>query len=229
MKIHIFYRHTKINNLNSSRPSWFSYEKCFNNLEKTLKNNNNIKLTIAYDGDNPELDPILSKSNNIYPLILTSHNSSLLSYRNLLSYIKNDKSIDKNDLIYFLENDYLHIPKWVSYILNLYKMYDVSECYISLYDHNDKYTHPMYESLVSKILTTKDCHWRTTPSTCGSFIITKKLFDLDYDVWSTHVGDHNTFLYLNKHRNRQVLTPIPGLSTHCMENLLSPTINWSEI
>lgn len=229
MKIHIFYRHTEINNQNPSRPDWFSYIKCFNNLKKSIEHNGNVNLTLVYDGDNSELDPLVNKSLSSYPLYKTSYKSSLLSYRDLLLYIKNLKNINQNDLIYFLENDYLHTPNWVEIILNLYHTYDVSEYYISLYDHNDKYTHPMYKSLVSKILTTEDCHWRTTPSTCGSFIITKKLFDLDYDVWSTHIGDHNTFLYLNKSRNRQVLTPIPGLSTHCMKGLLSPTIDWKKI
>jgi hypothetical protein len=33
----------------------------------------------------------------------------------------------------------------------------------------------------------------------------------------------------NQERNKIVITPIPGLSTHCMEGLMSPTIEWSKI
>jgi hypothetical protein len=98
-----------------------------------------------------------------------------------------------------------------------------------LYDHNDKYIDSRYDDLVSKIIVTENHHWRTTPSTCGSYIITRKIFEDDYDVWSTAVGDHNTFINLNETKNRFVFTPIPGLSTHCMETLLSPTINWNKI
>jgi hypothetical protein len=87
----------------------------------------------------------------------------------------------------------------------------------------------MYDDLVSKIFTTENHHWRTAPSTCGSFILTKELFDKDYDILSTMEGDHNKWLWLNEHRGRSVITPIPGLSTHCMNGLLSPTINWSQI
>jgi hypothetical protein len=87
----------------------------------------------------------------------------------------------------------------------------------------------MYDNLVSKIITTEIHHWRTTPSTCGSFIINRKIFEEDYDIQSTHVGDHNTFLWLNENRQRFVFTPIPGLSTHCMEDLMSPTIDWEKI
>ena len=101
--------------------------------------------------------------------------------------------------------------------------------YISLYDHNDKYCYPMYNDLSSKIIVTQQHHWRTTPSTCGSFIISRETFEKDLDIWTTTVGDHNTFLWLNENRERFVFTPIPGLSTHCMEGLMSPTIDWKQI
>jgi hypothetical protein len=226
MKIHIYYRHAS-NCVVRNRPSWFAFESCWRNLLKTIEGKDNINLTLALDGD---IDSDFTKHyKNKFELFSTNHNSSLLSYRDLLAYIKDRKDIEPNDLIYFLENDYLHIENWVDIVSNLYNTYDVSTSYISLYDHNDKYIHPMYNDLVSKVVMTEKRHWRTTPSTCGSFIITKKLFDLDYDVWSTTVGDHNTFLHLNQMRNRFVFTPIPGLSTHCMEGLLSPIINWVEI
>jgi hypothetical protein len=87
----------------------------------------------------------------------------------------------------------------------------------------------MYDDLISKVYVTDTHHWRTTPSTCGSFVMSKKAFEEDYDVLSTMEGDHHKFLWLNENRNRFVLSPIPGLSTHCMEGLLSPTIDWKQI
>ncbi len=72
-------------------------------------------------------------------------------------------------------------------------------------------------------------HWKSTPSTCGSFILTKELFNHDYDTLSTMEGDHNKWLWLNQHKNRSIISPIPGLSTHCMEGLMSPTIDWSKV
>tara|TARA_R110000851_G_scaffold255264_1_gene407855 strand:- start:50 stop:745 length:696 start_codon:yes stop_codon:yes gene_type:complete len=230
--IHIFYRHSQNASPGRGRPEWFNYVDCFENLEKTISSRTDVDVTLVYDGDTPNTDDVVKKLNSSsldFNLLITHHNSSLLSYRDLLSHIKNKKDIKDGDLIYFLENDYLHKEGWVDVVNNLYHTYDMSTAYVSLYDHNDKYTHPMYNDLVSKIFTTSKCHWRTVPSTCGSFIISKKLFDLDYDIWSTAVGDHNTFLHLNNTRNRFVFTPIPGLSTHCMEGLMSPTVNWSKI
>ena len=136
--------------------------------------------------------------------------------------------MDKDDLIYFVENDYLHIDNWVDKVIDLFSCYKTLN-YVSLYDHNDKYISQGYDSLVSKIITSETHHWRTTPSTCGTFIITRDLFDKDVDVWENTVGDHNTFMYLNQERQRYVLTPIPGLATHCMDGLLSPTIDWESI
>jgi len=225
MKIHIYYRHASNNNLNHSRPLWFSYEKCFQNLLKTVEGYENISLTLALDGN---IDDDFTKNyQDKFTLFSTNHKSSLLSYRDLLSYVK-DQKMENNDLIYFLENDYLHVDHWVDKIIELYSTFSNLD-YISLYDHNDKYFLPMYDELVSKIITTETHHWRTTPSTCGSFIINRKIFEEDYDIWSTTIGDHNTFLYLNEHKNRFVFTPIPGLSTHCMNGLMSPTINWQQI
>lgn len=225
MKINIYYRHAVINNINQYRPSWFSYENCFKNLLHTIEKYDNVNLTLAVDGDINQ--DFIKNYQDKFTIFSTNYQSSLLSYRALLEYIKN-QHMQPDELIYFLENDYLHTDIWVDKIIELYSTFSNLE-YISLYDHNDKYFLPMYEGLVSKIITTPSHHWRTTPSTCGSFIITRDIFDKDYDIWSTTVGDHNTFLYLNENRNRFILTPLPGLSTHCMEELMSPTINWEQI
>jgi hypothetical protein len=55
-----------------------------------------------------------------------------------------------------------------------------------------------------------------------------KRLNEDFDILSTMRGDHNKWLWLNENRNRFVFTPLPGLSTHCMNSLLSPTIKWEE-
>lgn len=225
MNIHIYYRHTTNNNINQFRPEWFNYEHCFVNFLNTIKRRDNIKLTLALDGD---IENDFTKNyKDSFELFQINNNSSLISWRELLEYIK-DKNIPDDDIIYFVENDYLHIKTWVDEITSLYSTYS-NLTYISLYDHNDKYIDLRYSLLSSKIICTDTIHWRTTPSTCGTFMINGKTFKEDYDIWSIAVGDHNTFLELTEKRNRFVLTPIPGLATHCMEGLLSPTIEWGKI
>lgn len=223
-KTHIYYRHAAVNNHNYGRPIWFSYENCFLNLLETIKAYD-IELVMALDG--PIEGNFISKYTDRFTLLQTNYGSSLLSYRALLEYIRSQR-MNSTDLIYFLENDYLHVDNWIEKVHELYNTFN-GLTYVSLYDHNDKYFLPMYDDLVSKIIVTPTHHWRTTPSTCGSFIVTRDIFDQDYDVWSSAIGDHNTFLHLTDIRSRFVLTPLPGLSTHCMEGLMSPTIDWESI
>lgn len=224
MKIHIFYRHYNISGSdNKDRPLWFDFEKCFRNLLSTV--DNSVDLHIVMDGDIS--NNFITKYKDRYLLHTIDANNDQSSFWQTYRIAKQTE-IGHNDLIYFLENDYLHINGWVEKTRNLFLTYNNIH-YVSLYDHNDKYTLPMYNSLQSQIIVTKDCHWRTTPSTCGTFIINKKIFDEDFDDHIKIPGDHNKFIYLSKTKNRYVLTPIPGLSTHCMNNLLSPIINWKQI
>ena len=225
MKLHIFYRHYNVQGTdNRNRPSWFDYEKCYDNLTSTINFNKNVKINIVYDGK--EENWIKKKKFNKFYEI--NAREDMKSFWETVKIANTDKSIEDNDLIYFLENDYMHVTGWVEKIFELFQTYTGLD-YVSLYDHNDKYFLPMYDSLTSKIFTSPSHHWRTTPSTCGSFITTKQRLNEDFDILSTMRGDHNKWLWLNENRNRFVFTPLPGLSTHCMNSLLSPTIKWEDI
>ena len=225
MKLHIFYRHYNVQGTdNRNRPSWFDYEKCYDNLTSTINFNKNVKINIVYDGK--EENWIKKKKFNKFYEI--NAREDMKSFWETVKIANTDKSIEDNDLIYFLENDYMHVTGWVEKIFELFQTYTGLD-YVSLYDHNDKYFLPMYDSLTSKIFTSPSHHWRTTPSTCGSFITTKQRLNEDFDILSTMRGDHNKWLWLNENRNRFVFTPLPGLSTHCMNGLLSPTIKWEDI
>lgn len=221
--IYIFYRHYNISgNDNKGRPSWFDYEKCFINLLDTIKNTD-TELHVVFDGNAKDNFIWKYKSNYTLHEIKAGNDfqSAMETYQIAKSIVNKDE-----DIIYFLENDYLHSPNWVEKVKDLFNTYNVN--YVSLYDHNDKYFLPMYDDLVSKIFTTKTSHWRTTPSTCGTYLIKNKLFKEDFDIHTGMQGDHNKYIWLNQNRTRFVVTPIPGLSTHCMEGLMSPTINWKE-
>lgn len=229
MKIHIYYRHYNIfGNDGKNRPHWFRFENCFSNFLYTLPGHSSGKyrLNAVYDGD--IYDDNFIKPHSCHDIFNIKAGNDKDSFFQTVEIIKQDNNIQPGDLIYFLENDYLHLDGWYDKVIDLFESYSGID-YVTLYDHNDKYFLPQYQQLVSKILTTKDHHWRSTPSTCGSFIISKETFDKDYDILREMVGDHNKFLYLNEHRGRTVLSALPGLSTHVMEGLMSPTINWEKI
>jgi len=225
-KIHIFYSHYCVEGKgNKLRPEWFDYENCFTNLLNIIKNKDNIILNIVMDGkiDNNWI----KKYKEFYNSYEFDGGNIEIITKSIYKIIKEYKC-DDNDLIYILENDYLHVDGWDKKVIELYQTFDGLN-YISLYDHNDKYFLQQYDDLASKIITTNSHHWRTTPSTCGSYIVPKHIFDDDYEIQTTIIGDHIKHVYLNEHKERFILTPIPGLSTHCMETLLSPTIDWKQI
>lgn len=222
MTIHIYYRHYNTKSKQEPhRPIWFYYDKSYRNLLETI--DNTCRLNVIYDGNDIKENWIDSyHKDNAY---IIEAGSDAVSFFKTIDIIRDDVNVKPEDLIYVLENDYMHQPGWPAKIIELFNAVSNID-YVSLYDHMDKYTHSMYSDLLSYIFVTKTHHWRTTPSTCGSFIMSKRLFDADYDILSTMKGDHNKFLWLNANRGRTVITPIPGLSTHCMNTLLSPTIDW---
>lgn len=229
--IHIFYRHYPISEREHWRPDWFDYEKCFLNLLESIGDKDNVRINVVYDG-NKDSNFIFKYDLNFYYI---DAKSDYESFKKTLDIIK-ESNIEDDQIVYLLENDYLHVKNWDIEVEEFMKT--KNESYLSLYDHNDKYSNG-YSELMSKIIVTKTHHFRTTPSTCGSFITTKKTLLEDYSahynspeitkVFSDMPIDHAKFLLLKSLKNRGVYTPVPGLSTHCLVNLLSPTINWENV
>jgi hypothetical protein len=227
--IHIFYSHYNVEGKdNKSRPEWFDYERCFVNLLETIKNSDNVTVHVVMDG---KIENNWIKKYQDHFIGHEIVGKDMIGVTLNLYNLVRDLQCDNDDLIYILENDYLHIEGWVEQVRTLYSEFSPLS-YVSLYDHNDKYFLPMYDDLVSKIWTTSTLHWRSTPSTCGSYITTKKIFIEDYNDHTgvtVPIGDHHKWVFLSSTKNRFVITPIPGLSTHCMEGLCSPTINWKKL
>ena len=233
MKLHIFYRHYNIEGNDvqtlrgTSRPEWFDFEKCFTNLLRTIRNKNAI-LHVVFDETRGDVsENFIFKYKNYFELFRDKFGDDTSSFFGTWKIAKEINTED-DDLYYFLENDYLHVENWVDEIYDLYNSHSDLD-YVSLYDHKDKYFCPQYDDLKSKILVTSNRHWRTAPSTCGSFVVNKKIFLEDFDIQSTTPGDHGKFIHLRNTRNRKVITPVPSLSTHCVSPYMAPVINWEEI
>ena len=228
MKIHIFYSHYNVEGKGYKfRPSWFDYESCFVNFLSTIQGKN-VDLHLMMDG-NLE-DNFISKYKQHFTHHKINGGDMVKAAMHMYSIVKSmENEIGDKDLLYFIENDYLHVDKWYNEIINLFSTFQGLN-YATLYDHNDKYIHDhLYGDLVSKIFSTDTLHWRTVPNTCGSYVVSKKVFFEDYNDHTTVIGDANKWAFLNETKGRFILSPIPGLSTHCMETLMSPCINWEEI
>jgi hypothetical protein len=222
-KIKAFLRHWNgaTQRKQNARPEWFSYEKCYRSVK-----NAKTDLTILLDG---------STSNHHFPfdpedkIIEFQGGSDSASFLFCLETIKSFNLKD-DDIVYIIEDDYIHRPGWENIMEEAFNSFDVD--YITLYDHPDKYFLPMYDNLQSKILYTQSTHWRTTPSTCNTYAGKWKTFKKHWEIHTkycmpehTHDGyDHTKFIELwNSGSN--LISSIPGYSTHCENQFLSPLIN----
>lgn len=237
----IYYRHVHIKmdkmsrDPNKQRPEWFSHEICFRNLLQTIHRDplaGRVRLIIVYDGPVEDFaaDFVAAYyANGALGLEIqfirggSDRNSFLITLG-----LARASGLRDGDLIYLLENDYLHQYGWVSKVFELYDS-GLQPDYVSLYDHRDKYHYEMYASLTSRLVYSPSHHWRTTPSTCASFMFEKRVLERDYAVLSMGLNDHYFFTRLIAEQGRVLLTPVPGLSTHSMAGYLSPTVDWAKL
>lgn len=240
-QIHIFYRHVHVKanarsrDPNKARPEWFSHEACFRNLLDTIARDplrHRVTVTVMYDGPVEDLQtdfiaPYVARKESGVRLQLLKAGSDRNSFLITLGHV-NGLPLPDTDLVYFLENDYLHQHGWVS---KVFELYDSGHAFdmVSLYDHKDKYILPMYESLTARLLLSRSHHWRTTPSACASFMLSKAALARDHDALASGQTDYYFFREVVENRGRVLLSPIPGLSTHSMEGYLSPNVDWAAL
>jgi len=207
---------------NRGRPRWFDKEKIFHNLLHTI-NPELAQLVVVYDeAFGEKKDTFL----HYWHTIDINCGNEADSYLALMDIIKNQK-LNKETIVYVLEDDYLHRENWCEVLL---EGFETGARYVTLYDHPDKYND--YGELKSKIFVTKSCHWRTTPSTTNTFAV--KYGDLMEDMnthiaWSSNTpggisNDTGRFNALSD-EGKLLVSSIPGYSTH-VNNQMSPLINW---
>jgi hypothetical protein len=227
--IRLFQRHCNFsaNSHNKSRPEWFNKEKIFDSLILTL--DKRVNLTAFHDSGNGEIKDHFLNNKKVNKISLKGGNDAQ-SFLNLLNFII-EQEYDNEDIIYFAEDDYLHKPGWVDIMLEGFEY--IGADYYTLYDHPDKYYLQAYENLQSKIIVTPSAHWRTTPSTTNTYACRFKTLKQHFDIHVKYCDliekwtrDHEKFIHL-WNIGSNLVSSIPGYSTHVEENMLSPTINWT--
>lgn len=145
---------------------------------------------------------------------------------------------DPHEVVYFLENDYLHRPE-ADKILEE-GIVDMGFDYATTYDHPDKYLNPFEggnpfcvgRAEDTRVYLGKYCHWKITNSSTMTFAASIKTLREDEDVlrkWTStdYPYDFQMFTELRQ-RGRRIGSSIPGYSTHGETRWLSPLINWKQ-
>jgi hypothetical protein len=151
-----------------------------------------------------------------------------------------DEALQHSDdeIIYFIENDYLHKPESQKIIQ---EGFGLGASFVSLYDHPDKYLDPTRGGNPyceggaedTRVYLTNSCHWKITNSTTMTFaakVSTLKRVEsiLRKHTSTSHPNDFQMFLEL-RNLNELLITSIPGYSTHGETAWLSPLTEWNKI
>ena len=121
MKIHVFYSHYNVEGKGLKfRPHWFDYEKCFVNLLDTIEGKD-IDLHLMMDGK-VENNWIKKYKDKYIPHEIVGGDMRAAGWE-MFRIAKDMDSIPDTDLIYFLENDYLHVDGWSDKIIDLFSSY----------------------------------------------------------------------------------------------------------
>ncbi len=228
-KIEIISRHCNFSKFSEGRErvKGFSKIKCYNNLKNTI-NSELANITFLMDGDT---DKHFLANEKDFVVKKIKGGSQAKSMESMLDYV-NNLPFDNDQIIYFIEDDYLHLENWNDILLEGFKL---NVEYVSLYDHLDKYKLPQYKELKSQIFVTKSCHWRTVPSTTFTFGVKFKTFKKHFQIYKKYnsvetgtTNDHQMFLELWRNGS-SLISSIPSYSSHMDLHWLAPNINWEEI
>lgn len=148
-------------------------------------------------------------------------------------------SFNPNDVVYLLEDDYLHLPRSMGVLLDGFA---VGADYVTLYDHPDKYVdkrfggNPLVRNggELTRVKLGEQSHWKSTNSTTMTFATHVQTLKDDWPVFlkfcgGSYTDDFRLFRYLAKWKRRQLVSSVPGFSTHCETAFLSPLVDWYSV
>ena len=218
---------------NKIKPDYIDNQKCLTNASWAFQD---AEWLIIADSTSPETDAMIEEwknDNAIVKKVSVGHGAGTfnLALDEALQY-------DDEEIVYFLENDYLHKPGSEKV---LEEGFELGASFISLYDHPDKYLDPSQGGNPyceggaedTRVYLTNSCHWKITNSTTMTFaskVSTLKRVEniLRKYTQGTYPEDFKMFLELRQ-QNELLITSIPGYSTHGETAWLTPLTNWSKI
>ena len=207
-------------------------------------------LKIIDDNSKPEIKETFKGIVSSYNLDFEITNLDINKFRDRQKFSNNERMIAHNahifaskeyakksdfDLIYFVEDDYLHLDNSINEMLLTYEKFstifkeDIILCpsdYPYLYQQN-------YQSIV---LIGEKNHWRSVDQTLCTYLISSKIllkyWDKYCEMMTNNYNPYEKPLH-DIYKNSMCFSPMPSLSVH-LANLntiygLSPLINWRKI
>ena len=218
------------------------------NFLKNKHSNINVKTIIVDDNSsigNLNIIKKLIDGNNMEII-----NLDILKYQNIISKQKNKETfanlasllqsfeIGKNagkDLIYFIEDDYLHFETMLEEMVSSYERI-ASQINKDIFMCPSDYPYLYMDNTKTNVLIGNKRHWRTIDKTLCTFLTTKNLLDRYWDnFYKNCLERHDPFeKYLNEIYSKEIcISPLKSLSLH-LTNInssygLSPFIDYKKL
>lgn len=217
---------------NKVKPDYINNENCLRNFVRVFANYINDIIVIA---DTPS-DSLLDVIKKYIP----SNNTKIVEIGNGAGTFNIALDIalqfDDNEIVYFVENDYLHKEK--SDVV-LEDMFSLGASYATLYLHPDKFIEPTLGGnpevdtdggYPTKIYKGEHGYYAMFNSTTMTFASKVKTLKSDIHIlrkWTstTHPNDYQMFLEL-RDNNKSLLCPLNTYSTHGEVRWLSHFVDW---
>lgn len=221
--------------VNKTRPEWFDRKVCFQSLSAGVSVNVNAELHIVYDENRGKIENhFIGALRDTLPIHIIDAGTEAGAFLQTLDYI-NTLGLRDNDIVYIVEDDYLHRDGWLDILREGIARLDgvANGGFVTLYDHGDKYL-PMYNGLHSAIIATQSCHWRSTPSTTNTYAfrygVLRKTEEAQrkFSTGMSVSNDHGKFLELGQ-MGFPVISPVPSFSAHLETAYLPPVIDWKKV
>ena len=228
-----------------------------NSLKKASNNANNINFHItvidagSVESDNLIMKKILEKSNinfNFIELNLNDYLKRIKVINKNNSQIENNMkstmasiiksfeiSTNSNDLVYFVEDDYIHSIDCISEMISAYEKFStVLEDEIFLLPVDYPYLYQKNQS--TNLLIGQKYHWRSVKESLLTFLTSKKMISKYYDdlikMGEVEHKPYETILH-KIYDKEKCFSPIPSLALHCtnVNSIfgLSPAINFKKL
>ena len=214
------------------KPSYINNENCIKNFFTVFQNEDILILADNICQNTYKMINKYATRNNIEEVSI-GHGAGTFNLALDKAILLND-----NEIVYFVENDYLHRINSPYLILD---GFNIGADFVTLYDHPDKYLDPKYGGNKychggaenTRVYLGQYCHWKLTNSTTMTFaskVNTLKKTEMILRKWTSgnHPYDFDMFLELQSLKY-SLVSPIPGYSTHGETQWLCPFTDWSSV
>ena len=214
------------------KPDYINNENCLKNAVEIFKD---VDWLVIADNVSQETDTMIQEYISKSDIYYTSKGSGAETFNLALDTAL---TCDDEEIIYFIENDYIHKPGSLKV---LEEGINLGASFVCLYDHPDKYLDPSRGGNKycqggaedTRVYLTQSSHWKITNSTTMTFASKVKTLRevepiLRKHTTGTYPRDFDMFLELRE-KNYILISSIPGYATHGETAWLSPLTDWSKI